>query len=130
MLHSAGNYGKLGHGDSTTQKAPKLIAAFAGKVRCDTYGSYVRRLFCPSQVNMANLAMATYKSPKLIEAFSGKVVLYAATCVCECIEWAWCVCVCIGASTVMLFVFTLQLKFHIEMVKQWYVQLSVSFADY
>ena len=27
-----GNYGKLGHGDTTTQKIPKLISFFEGKV--------------------------------------------------------------------------------------------------
>ena len=27
-----GNYGKLGHGDTSTQKAPKIISTFAGKV--------------------------------------------------------------------------------------------------
>ena len=32
VLPPAGNYGKLGHGDNATQKSPKLIAAFAGKV--------------------------------------------------------------------------------------------------
>ena len=31
-VHSLGNYGKLGHGDNTTHKVPKLIAAFEGKV--------------------------------------------------------------------------------------------------
>lgn len=27
-----GNYGKLGHGDNTTQKVPKLVSALSGKV--------------------------------------------------------------------------------------------------
>ena len=33
---SSGNYGKLGHGDNATQKVPKLISAFAGKVSLKT----------------------------------------------------------------------------------------------
>lgn len=33
---TSGNYGKLGHGDNATQKVPKLISAFAGKVSLKT----------------------------------------------------------------------------------------------
>ncbi len=36
-LHS-GNYGKLGHGDIATQKTPKIISAFTGKVQYSIYG--------------------------------------------------------------------------------------------
>ena len=34
MFVSAGNYGKLGHGDHVTQKVPKLVEALSGKVGC------------------------------------------------------------------------------------------------